>query len=548
MPEESVVPSSVQGEKPAHGKLYWFVYHVRSGTCARFRAHRVGCALWLIAAVLLLFLLRALVHPAAIWLRSHIYILTIGLPVLLAMIVGLRGQTLRTRFIVTTAMIVPVVFVVVFRLAPHQYIALWLEYGGLQKHELAELPLSEFDRIQPQNSIASLANEAMVETETPANPDYVRAGDDYRWTIAIEPAYAIRRLTRGVNALLSVPGDSPSPIFASENRIPVNFATGEGLMLWHNTLFNVVRAFGLWRYFNYEPEEVKYATDDQGNWIQIVTLTRWKGWFFPRPEFGGVQIVRQEPNATLGSAMRRSLVGIGSWVRPEDVSRHSYLRGQNLVPQRVSQYMANSFRYQNGFFAPFPGYHLGDVRIPNMPGDENDQPFTIFFRFHSGEAPDMLYHYFALEPFHEEKQGLNTSLFIPSDGSPVVYTYSHHKRNEALTGVSAIAAKVMESRKNYDWSRNRPVEHRPYIKEIAGKTRFFWNTTVVTLKDEKSRFIAGSTPDVVLTDAVHKTAVWVNALNAREWPAQVEKELGPVWNEGSPSRPLPDDSKGDSRR
>lgn len=143
----------------------------------------------------------------------------------------------------------------------------------------------------------------------------------------------------------------------------------------------------------------------------------------------------------------------------------------------------------------------------------------------------MLYQYFALEPFHEEKQGLNTSLFIPADGTPIVYTYSHHKRNEALTGVSAIAAKVMESRKNYDWSRNRPVEHRPYIKEIAGKTRFFWNTTVVTLKDEKSRFIAGSTPDVVLTDAAHKATVWVNALAPKQWPIQAEKELGALWRE-----------------
>lgn len=531
MTEVVGAPPDAQPEKTVHGKLYWFVFHTRRKTCVFFHAHRKGCILWLVAVAVLLFAFRALVHPAAIWLRAHVYILTIGLPILAALYFGLRKRHVHTRLIVVAAVIVPIVLMFIFNLSPDRYLALWLEYRSLEKRELTALPYTDYDRIQPLNSIASLANEAMVETETPANPDYVRVGSDYRWTIGIEPAFAIRRLTSGVNALFSVSGTSPSPIFASENRIAVSFETGEGLMLWHNTLFNVIRAFGPWRYFNYEPEEVKYATDDEGNWIQIVTLTRWRGWFFPRPEFGGVQVIRQNASPTFADSIKRSLVGIGSWIRPREVPRYAYLRGQNLVPHRVSRYRANSFRYQNGFFAPFPGYHLGDVRIPNMPGDENDQPFTIFFRFPGGETPDMLYHYFALEPFHEEKQGLNTSLFIPADGAPVVYTYSHHRRNEALTGVSAIAAKVMESRKNYDWSRNRPVEHRPYIKQIAGKTRFFWNTTVVTLKDEQSQFIAGSTPDVVLTDAAHKAAVWVNALTPDLWPTQLQEELSAVWQE-----------------
>jgi hypothetical protein len=114
----------------------------------------------------------------------------------------------------------------------------------------------------------------------------------------------------------------------------------------------------------------------------------------------------------------------------------------------------------------------------------------------------------------------------------VIYTYPHAKRNEALTGVSAIGAKVMETRKQYDWTRNRAVEHRPFIRKIGGKTRFFWLTTVVTLKQEGGReFIAGTTPEVALTDAAYRTVVWVDPIKPGEWTAQLEKELGTVWKD-----------------
>jgi len=43
-------------------------------------------------------------------------------------------------------------------------------------------------------------------------------------------------------------------------------------------------------------------------------------------------------------------------------------------------------------------------------------------------------------------------MFVPADGIGPVMVYRHYLRNEALTGVSAVAPKVMESRKQYDWN------------------------------------------------------------------------------------------------
>lgn len=501
---------------------------MRNRVSAFARRHRKLFLALAAGVLVLVFLLRAFLHPAVIALRTHIFVLTIGLPVAWALWYFLRRRTWKVKLAVLAPLAVLVAGVVLGGFSPHEYLALYSRYRSLNLQELGELPTTAHDRIQPHNSIISLANEAMAETETPMTPDFVRVGDSYRWTLAIEPAYTIRRSTQGVRELFNVSGTAPSPNFSRESRVKVDFPTGEGLLLWNNTFVNVIRSFGPWRFLNYEPADVKYIPDDNGEWVQAVSLIRWKGFLFPRPEFGGVQILRQRDRER-GNAFTRMFVGAGEWIRPEEISEHRFLQGQNLVPYKVSRYIAHSLRFQNGFWAPFPGYHLGDIRIPDLPEDVNEQPFTIYFEFEGEQPADKLYHYFALEPYQADKQGLNTSLFVPADGVGDVYTYTHHRKNEALTGVSAISPKVMESRKNYDWSRNRPVEHRPYIKKVGGRTRFFWLTTVVTLKDTQSSFIAGSTPDVVLTDAAYKVVTWVNPLKPEEWTAQLEKELSQVW-------------------
>lgn len=228
-----------------------------------------------------------------------------------------------------------------------------------------------------------------------------------------------------------------------------------------------------------------------------------------------------------------TLLGAGYWVRPEDVPKYRYLAGQNVLAYEVSRYIAQSFRYQGGFWGPMPGNHQGDVRIPEMPGDLNEQPFTTYFS-EVADRPGMLYHYFALEPYDPDKQGLNVSLFIPADGSGPTYVYKHFQQSGTVTGFSAIAAKVMDSKKEFDWTRSRPVEHRPFIRDLYGKRRLFCLTSVVTLKDVAGQgqkagepgkwFIAGSLPSIVITDASLNIPVWVST-DPQNWMAEIEAEM-----------------------
>jgi hypothetical protein len=291
-----------------------------------------------------------------------------------------------------------------------------------------------------------------------------------------------------------------------------------------------IRSFGIGRFMSYEPADVKYLKNDRGEWVQVVSLIRWKGWFFPQPVFGGVQIIPQSEGGVL-HFLKTVLIGDGEFIPPEKIGEHAYLKGQNLVPFMVSRTIAESFRFHKGFLAPFWGYHQEDLCIPDLPGDQNDEPFTTYFKFENGKGK--LYQYFALEPYQQDKRGLSLSLLVPADGIGSVLTYSHSNRKETLIGVSAVAAQVKSSKKMYDWTHNMPAENRPFIRTIDGKRRFFWLTTIVTKGNtnsyETGEFVAGSTPDVALTDPVCLVPVWVDSRHPENWTAQLKHELEPFW-------------------
>lgn len=520
-----------------HGWLYWFVVNTIK------KAHAFMCRnkkVSIIFGVLLAwcaFVFRAYWQPYVVLVRVHTpECLYMG--GLLALVWEcFKHRRWKWSLLLVGVMSASVLIHFKMELPPLRHLTLYLRYRNLHPIDVAELPVTDHERIQPLNSIRILGSEAMQEVEHVSDPDFVRiyqqSGDEYRWTMAVEPAYTIPRFTGHIKQLMNVSGLAPSPNFSGENRVPVSFRVGEGLLMGKNTEVSTIRSLGLLRFFSYSPRDVKFLKDDNGEWVEVISLIRWRGIIFVWPEFGGVQVVRQGQD-DIWSMIKSWFLGDGEWIPPEKIVRHPYLAEQNTVPYEVSRFMAMSLRFQNGFWSPAPWYHKGDIRIPDLPGDENDQPFTAYFRFDTKKGKyNKLYHYFALEPYHDTKQGLNTSLFVPADGIGPVKIYRHYRQNEALTGVSAIAAKVMESRKEYDWEQSRPVEHRPYIRDIGGKRRFFWLTTVVTYKDKKHAgergFIAGSTPAVTLTDALYKNVVWVNPHDTAKWESDLRTKLEVVW-------------------
>lgn len=548
-------PASVAPAEQKRGAVYWLFKNTFGKTWESAKANKKTYFVLGLAALWFAFVFRAYWQPAVISARIHTaeIISLSGLAALMywSMRKPRHWKAFFGTLAFTAAMVAGHLYL---ELPPLRYLTLYARYQALDPVVLSELPVTAHERIQPQASVRVLGGEAMNEVERVSDPDFVRIGDEFRWTMAIEPANPGPRSIGKVEHVLSVSGSAASPNFSGENRIPVSFRVAEEMYMGKSTDVAVTRSFGLFRFFSFSPRDVKYVKDDKGEWVEVVSLVRWRGIFFVWPEFGGVQIIRQKYlgpktrsfwktvwyfiryDAPLG--VRSWFLGDGEWIKPEDVYKHKFLAQQNTVPYEVSRYAALSLRFQNSFWSPIPWYHKGDIRIPDLEGDDNDQPFTTYFKFSNGleaSPEDKLYHYFALEPYgyYDKKQGLNTSVFVPADGVGKVRIYRHYTVNEALTGVSAIAPKVMESQKSYDWEQSRPVEHRPWVKDIDGKRRFFWFTTVVTYKDKKEagnpKFMAGSTPAVTLTDALYKNVVWVNPNESSKWTVDVKERLAPVW-------------------
>ncbi|MEK7639310.1 MAG: hypothetical protein AAB388_04075 [Patescibacteria group bacterium] len=537
--EKPIAPVVAKKASKERSPVGWFIHHTLVSIKSVFKKHPRLTKTMLIVVPLVLLHIRWAYQPFIHGVRIYF-----GAILTVMVLTGItwfttRKQTIRVRGTATFVCLL-LTSVALARLEPvNRYIASFQQYQTLEIVDLRLLPTTANERVLPLNAVHSLIRERMDESQLrPTVPDLVHTKHGDVWTIAVQPARFVGRMTGSVGEIMSIPATSPSPDFSRTNPIRVRFRTGEEMLFSNNLHSCTLRSFGPWRFLNHEPSNILYMQDDTGEWIQVVSLIKWSGLFFPRPEFGGVQIVRQEGKRPHWTELLRPLIGCGEYVSPRNVSKHTFLRGQNLVAPQVTRFVAESFRFQEGFTGPLPGVHSGDVRIPNLPDDVNPQPFTLHFKM-PGEKIGALYAYFALEPFDPEKQGLATSLFIPADGSRLIYQYQHSTRGTKLIGVSTVGPKVEESKKNYDWTRFRPVEHRPFIRKFSNRKgevteRLFWMTTVVAVKQTESEvgameFITGATPEIAITDARTGVVVWVDPLQSKAWPTELQSRLGNTW-------------------
>ncbi|MBI1306878.1 MAG: hypothetical protein GC181_09745 [Bacteroidetes bacterium] len=515
-------------------RLYWFFRNIRKGIATAignlFKKYKIISALILILLVAALLYFRASYQPAVLWIRKYSLLILFVFLMMTWYWRVIRKRTFKGSILPTIFISAFLAFMIFVGPPVHNYLKLYMYYGELDKVILNGLPETGHERIQPVHSLKTLINqEALSETEDATFPKFIRGKDDmYYYSSAVGPSkeYRIQQMRKDMYEVIRIPAHLPAPVFSAKYRDKVNFEIGELLLFSKETDNAIRRGFSLSRFFSYEASEPMYLQNEKGEWVQVVPLIRWKGWVFPRPVFGGVVVIDQKKESDTWA--NRVLFGAGHYIAPDEINQHKYLQGQNLIPPVVARNIAESFRFTNGFFAPMPGYHEGDIRIPAADDISASQPFVVFLNVEGGK----ICNYFGLEPYQPEKKGLSLSLFIPGDSDSKIYFIEHRKDSHSYIGSSAVPAKIVESRKNYDWSENYPAESRPFIRNIAGETRFFWLTTIVTRAGNKGEYIGGSIPELTLTDATYGKVTWVNqdSLGITDaWIRQLEKEMGSYW-------------------
>lgn len=502
---------------------------------------KIFLSLFLLIALFVLFILRDDYQPALLFVRKYIFMIIIFLIVIIFTFKRIRKAESNLKRILSFVFLVVFFGIVYFigaKTGMYAYMQKYNIFKNLNLTEITELPTTKNERIQPYNNIVTMAYESIGETDEVSPPQLVRVDGENRWTMAIQPAkeYVWQRVSDNTEEIFSVPSTTAFPRFAGKNREKVVFSIGESLSFSRNTYNATVQKLNFWQYLNLEPEEVFYMKNDQGKWVQVVSLIKWKGFFFPYPTFGGVVVI-QSGKHTTKDYFERLLFGKGTYISPNKMKDYPYLKGQNTLSEKVSRLQAESLKFLGGFSDPLPWNMKTSVKIPDLEDDQNQQPFVTDFNFDgiNHNFSNGLYHWFGLEPIGEERTSLSYSVFIPSDGNKNVLYYDHAKNKEGFAGVSAMPLKVMESKKEFDWSVNKPVEFRPYIKDIAGKRRMFVLSTIAAKREDSKKFDGSATPDLALIDMEYRDVIWVDVKTPENWNKTIIKQLGSVWKSGEPN-------------
>ena len=520
----------VGGEQ--HGPVYWLFANMFAPVGRMFAAHRLAAIVFLAVFVLAMLFFREMLQPTAVLLR--LYAIPVAVATLFLCAVWLASK--RMRLLVQIVVWVIALSFLGGAIAGYEYYALWVRYNSLNVVYLAkgEMPETDHERLLPLSAVHSTVKANTGDSKTPTEPVFVRkkegAREVFHWSMAVEPNYWWRQIFGSITEVWSIPGNDPALRLSEEKKRKVHFVVGQGLWLASNSHTAAVRTFDPIRFFNYEAtNDERFLEDDTGEVVQVVSLLRWRGYFAPYPEFGGVLVIRQVPEDAplmdvVGRWAKRVLLGDGDWVSPEDIVRFPYLRGQNIMPYKASEYIAESFRFMGGILAPMPQYHEGDVRVPNPEDDTNKQPYATYFKA-VGDLPGMIHHYFSLEPYLKGRHGQVASLLIPGDGTNRVFVYPHQKYGENLNGVSNISGQIRASRRDYKFgTENKPSEHRPYVKVINGEKRFYWLTTIVTT-DTEGKIVIGKT-ELTITDPASTSGedvFWVNPRDPLGWEKTLSK-------------------------
>ncbi len=488
-----------------------------------------------VVLVLLLFFLRDDYQPALLFVRKYVFIILISSLFLWFILRKFRASAhtgKRILYLVGIAAFFGILWFAGWKTGLYQYMQTYNVYKNLNLVEIHELPLTQNERIQPYNNIVTMAYESIGETQEVSPPQLVRIDTINQWTMAVQPAkeYMFQRMNDNTEELFTVESTSPFPRFADQNRVPVTFSIGESLAFSRNTYNAVVQRFNFFQLFTLEPSQVYYMKNDKGKWVQVVNLIKWKGFFFPYPSYGGVMIIDAGEH-TAADYIERITIGKGTYVSPEETQNYPFLTKQNTLSEKVSRLQAKSLQFLGGFTDPLPWNMETAVKIPDLKDDENQQPFVTDFNWSGIEtqAYSGLYHWFGLEPIGEERTSLSFSVLIPGDGTDKLYYYNHAAKKEGLAGVSAMPLKVVESRKEYDWSVNKPVEFRPFVKHIGGRKRMFVISTIAAKRDDSKKFDGAATPDLALIDVEYRDVIWVDAKHPSQWEETILEQLGETW-------------------
>jgi hypothetical protein len=177
------------------------------------------------------------------------------------------------------------------------------------------------------------------------------------------------------------------------------------------------------------------------------------------PEWGGVALVNGD--------------GTVEDLSPAEARNHAALEDQRLYPFELTRRSVAATKYRNGIVNTFTS-HEGEIEVAPVPGEDNDQPFTVM-------TGDGLQYVVAVEPYGEA-QGLREVWTVDARTGE----YERFAVERSLLGPRKATDFVRQAARTTDWDRFDPSEPIPVV--VNGT--FYWEVRVVPTDSSGISYIA----------------------------------------------------------
>lgn len=225
------------------------------------------------------------------------------------------------------------------------------------------------ESVANNSRIAPLTVSENWATNSLQYPRYQLSGGDItyingtpHWSWSLSPDGVVNEMTRKQRGAVYVNQSSMSKDIVVHDE--QQFEYGQGVKITDNVMWQVSQ-----RDYLKEYGETFVVPHDGKSYMVIPYKTHdWRMKWTPLPQmytvpqFGGVKIVHQD--------------GTIEDVPASEVEDHPVLEGQNYYPYDLARFKVKSMAYKHGILNTWFG-HKDQIELAAVPGDGNQQPFTI---------------------------------------------------------------------------------------------------------------------------------------------------------------------------
>lgn len=179
--------------------------------------------------------------------------------------------------------------------------------------------------------------------------------------------------------------------------------------------------------------------------------------FYAVPEFGGVKMIDRD--------------GTIEDLSPAEAQSDARLAGQNIYPYDLARFQVESTRYQHGALNKW-FTHEDQLELAEVPGQGNDQPFTVITK------EDGITYFLAAEPYGADTHGIYQIWTVDArSGELERKTYDI---DNSLLGPTKATRFVRQEHPNYQWADGEGgnIETSEPIPVIVDGT-LYWQVFVV---------------------------------------------------------------------